>query len=90
VLKLLQGTDAFRRPERFEQFLLACEADYRGRLGFESRDYPQAGFLRAAFAAAQAVPTQPLVERGLQGEAFAQELQQQRIVAIDALPRPDT
>ena len=46
LLKLLNATDALRRPERFEAFLLACEADARGRKGLEQRDYPQADFLR--------------------------------------------
>jgi tRNA nucleotidyltransferase (CCA-adding enzyme) len=55
ILKLLEKTDAFRRPERFEQFLLACEADARGRTGLENRRYPQADFLSGAFAAASAV-----------------------------------
>jgi tRNA nucleotidyltransferase (CCA-adding enzyme) len=57
VVKLFEKTDAFRRPERFEQFLVACEADARGRTGFEQRDYGQAAHLRAAFAAAAAVDT---------------------------------
>jgi tRNA nucleotidyltransferase (CCA-adding enzyme) len=55
ILKILEKTDAFRRPERFEQFLLACEADARGRTGLENRRYPQADFLSGAFAAASAV-----------------------------------
>jgi tRNA nucleotidyltransferase (CCA-adding enzyme) len=55
VVKLLERTDAFRRPERFEKFLLACEADARGRTSFEDREYPQAELLRQAFAAAAAV-----------------------------------
>lgn len=55
ILKVLEESDAFRRPERFEQFLIACEADARGRTGLENRDYPQADFLRGAFAAASAV-----------------------------------
>ena len=55
IVKLLEKTDAFRRPERFEQFLLACEADARGRTGFENRDYAQTDHLRVAFAAAAAV-----------------------------------
>jgi tRNA nucleotidyltransferase (CCA-adding enzyme) len=46
-LKLLQKVDAFRRPDRFEQFLLACEADARGRTGFENEPYKQAEYLRA-------------------------------------------
>ena len=55
VLKVLERTDAFRRPERFENFLLACEADARGRLGLEDRDYPQADYLRGAFRAAAGI-----------------------------------
>jgi len=55
VVRVLEKTDAFRRPQRFEQFLLACEADARGRTGFENRDYPQAGHMRVACAAAATV-----------------------------------
>jgi tRNA nucleotidyltransferase (CCA-adding enzyme) len=55
ILKVLERTDAFRRPERFEQFVIACEADARGRTGLEDRPYEQAGFFREAFAAATAV-----------------------------------
>ena len=46
VLKTLEGCDALRRPERFADFLLACEADARGRKGLETRDYPQRDYLR--------------------------------------------
>lgn len=52
VLKLLEALDAFRRPERMDKFLLACEADSRGRTGFEDRDYPQAQILNAYLKAA--------------------------------------
>lgn len=55
LLKVLEKTDAFRRPQRFEQFLLTCEADARGRAGLENRRYPQADHFRGAFAAAAAV-----------------------------------
>ncbi|MBT8101543.1 MAG: multifunctional CCA addition/repair protein [Gammaproteobacteria bacterium] len=55
LLKVLERTDAFRRPQRFEQFLLTCEADARGRAGLEDRPYPQADYLRGAFEAADSV-----------------------------------
>jgi tRNA nucleotidyltransferase (CCA-adding enzyme) len=55
ILKVLDKTDAFRRPERFEQFLLVCEADARGRAGLENRRYDQAGHFRRAFAAASGI-----------------------------------
>jgi tRNA nucleotidyltransferase (CCA-adding enzyme) len=55
LLRLLEAADAFRRPERFGKFLLACEADARGRAGLEDREYGQAEYLRGAFAAASNV-----------------------------------
>ncbi|MGI9247408.1 MAG: multifunctional CCA addition/repair protein [Woeseiaceae bacterium] len=55
ILKVLEKTDAFRRPDRFEQFLLTCEADARGRAGLENRKYPQADHFRGAYAAAAAI-----------------------------------
>ena len=55
ILKVLEKTDAFRRPGRFERFLQTCEADARGRAGLEDRRYPQADYLRRAFAAASAI-----------------------------------
>jgi tRNA nucleotidyltransferase (CCA-adding enzyme) len=57
IIKLFDKCDAFRRPERFEQFLVACEADARGREGLENNPYPQADFLRNAFTAACSVDT---------------------------------
>ncbi|MDA1107789.1 MAG: multifunctional CCA addition/repair protein [Proteobacteria bacterium] len=82
LLEKLEGLDAFRRPERFEQFLLACEADSRGRTGYEDRPYPQADIFRNAFAACAVVDVRPLLEKGFNGEAIARELRQLRIQAI--------
>lgn len=55
IVKVFEKTDAFRRPERFELFLLACESDARGRTGLEDTFYEQADFLRRAFSAASGV-----------------------------------
>jgi tRNA nucleotidyltransferase (CCA-adding enzyme) len=55
LLEFMERTDAFRRPERFSQALLACEADARGRTGLESNPYPQRGFVSAARDVAAAV-----------------------------------
>jgi tRNA nucleotidyltransferase (CCA-adding enzyme) len=82
LFKLLQGFDVFRRPQRFEEFIAACEMDARGRLGLEQRDYPQAGYLRAAMHAARAVAVQPLLERGLQGPELGKALEQERLQAL--------
>ena len=85
VLSLLERTDALRRPERFEQFLLACEADSRGRKGLESRPYPQADFFRAALAAVKPVVPTPEDIQTLKGPQIAASLHQRRLAAIGAL-----
>ncbi|MBS0396231.1 MAG: multifunctional CCA addition/repair protein [Proteobacteria bacterium] len=85
VLELLEHCDALRRPERFEEFLLACEADLRGRTGFEERDYPQGRFLRAALAAVQPVALDPAERGGLDGAAIGARLRERRLEALRAL-----
>ena len=84
LLKLLQGFDVFRRPQRFEEFIAACEMDARGRLGLEQRAYPQADYLRGAMQAARAVIAQPLLARGLKGAELGQALDQERLHALQA------
>ncbi len=83
LLDLLEAIDAFRRPVRLEQVLLACEADYRGRLGFEDRPYPQAARVRAALTAASAVDA-PAIAAAAPGHV-AEQLRQARVAAIRRL-----
>ena len=71
ILKMLEATDAFRRPERFAGFLQACECDARGRPGFESCDYPAAGHLQMALAAAQGVDAGAIARSGEPGDIGA-------------------
>lgn len=87
LLKILQAMDAFRKPQRFAHFLLACEADARGRLGLTERAYPQATLLACVQRAATAVSARPLAARGLTGLALAAVLQEQRLVAITEAKR---
>jgi tRNA nucleotidyltransferase (CCA-adding enzyme) len=82
VLDLLESVDAFRRPARLEQFLLACEADARGRSGFEQRPYPQADGLRACARAAADVRISAEDSAGMDGERIRARLRQQRVAAI--------
>lgn len=85
LLDLLEHLDAFRRPERVEQFILACEADARGRKGLENRDYPQSDLMRRAHAAARAVRLSEEARAGLSGEQIAERIRQARVSAIRAL-----
>ena len=83
VLEVLEAADAFRRPERFDKLLLACEADARGR-GPELRaqSYPQAQSFRDCFRAAAAVKLDVDVMQQLAGPAIAQALRVARVAAI--------
>jgi tRNA nucleotidyltransferase (CCA-adding enzyme) len=82
VLRVLERVDAFRRTQRFESFLLACEADARGRTGFEEAPYPQAGFFRGAFAAAAAVSASAVAGDNAQGAEIGAALRGERVRAI--------
>lgn len=83
VLRVIMAADGLRRPERFDEMLLACEADARGRKGLEERAYPQAGRLRAALRAAQSVDAAKVkAESGLDGEALGQALHDARLAAV--------
>ena len=84
VLQLLEHCDALRRPERFREFLLACEADFRGRAGWEARSYPEAGLLTAALDAALDATLGPEERRGLSGEQIGDALRKKRLNAIGA------
>ena len=85
LLKLLRATDALRRPERFEAFLLACEADARGRLGLEQRDYPQADYLRRARALAAGVTAATFAGEGLSGKALGEAIAAEQTRVLEAL-----
>ena len=84
VLKVLERSDAFRRPERFEKFLIACEADARGRTGFEERDYPQSELLRGAFASAKEVDVSALAAGEDDGRKIGEAIRRARTRAIES------
>ncbi len=57
VLRLLERCDAFRKPDRFTDALLACQCDAQGRLGLQAQPYPQRAQLWHLLGIAQAVST---------------------------------
>ena len=86
TLRLLERCDALRRPERFEQALLACECDARGRAGREDELYPQrvrlSAELRAVLAVDAAAAAAQAVARGAQGPAIGEAVRQARLAAL--------
>jgi tRNA nucleotidyltransferase (CCA-adding enzyme) len=86
TLRLLERCDALRRPERFEQALLACECDARGHLGLEDAAYPQRERLSAALRKVLAVDATAAasraIERGATGPAIGEAVRQARVAAL--------
>ena len=82
ILKTLERLDAFRKPQRLNQFLLACEADSRGRTGWEQKPYPQARLLQMAYEAAGQVDVKSLLEQGFEGHRLVDQIRKRRIEAI--------
>jgi tRNA nucleotidyltransferase (CCA-adding enzyme) len=88
LVRLLERCDAFRKPTRFAQVLLACECDARGRLGLGQVPYPQAPRLLAALAAAQSVATESIatkaMESGARGPKIGELIHAARVDAVRA------
>lgn len=82
MLKLLETTDAFRRPERFAELLRVCESDARGRTGLETRPYPQSEYLQRVRDAAAAVTLSDEDRNGLSGQAIGAKLRAKRLAAV--------
>jgi tRNA nucleotidyltransferase (CCA-adding enzyme) len=88
VLRTLENCDALRRPARFADFLIACEADARGRLGLEDRPYPQRDYFARARDAAAAVTLSPQEREGRTGEQIGEMFRARRVAAVDAIDKP--
>jgi len=82
LLDRLEALDAFRRPQRLQDFLLACEADYRGRQGFQDRPYPQAGLFLDLYRAAAGVDLSGLAESAADPDGIRERVRGLRLQAI--------
>ena len=87
VVRILEQLDAFRKPLRFEKFLLACEADARGRPGYQNKAFPQGAYLRKAFEAVKSADLQPLLLQGHKGEELAEKIRQERVRLVAAIEK---
>ena len=88
VLRLIERCDAIRRPERFNEILLACECDARGRLGLEASAYPQRERLGRALDLARSIDSAAVAARavalGLSGPAVGEAIHRARADAVAA------
>jgi tRNA nucleotidyltransferase (CCA-adding enzyme) len=84
VLRVIMAADALRHPERFDEMLLACEADARGRKGLEENAYPQAARMRTALEAARSIDAAKVrAASGLDGAALGRALHDERLRAVE-------
>ena len=86
LVRLLERCDAFRKPQRFADVLLACECDARGRLGLHESAYPQRQRLVGVLKAAQSVVTRVIAEaaqaEGSDGKKIGEQVHAARVAAV--------
>ncbi|CEK11780.1 multifunctional CCA addition/repair protein [Legionella hackeliae] len=83
-IKVLEQTDAFRRPQLFEKLLLVCEADAKGR-GSAKNEYKQAENWRHLLKECAKISAQTFIAQGYEGEAIKKALHQQRVACAEQL-----
>ncbi len=90
LVRLIERCDGIRKPARFDEILLACECDARGRLGFDEAPYPQRLRLREALAAVQSVATSVIAahaaQAGVTGQKVGEMIHAARVQAVAAWP----
>jgi tRNA nucleotidyltransferase (CCA-adding enzyme) len=89
IVTLFERCDAFRKPERFAQMLLASECDARGRghatHEMRYRDYPQGPWLLRALAAARGVNAGEIAGRYVENrERIPEAIHAARVSAVKA------
>lgn len=82
VIKLFNHFDVWRKPQRFQEFLLVCLADTRGRTGFENKEYPQIDYINQLLQAANAVDVQDVIADGFEKQGIRDELTRRRTSAV--------
>ncbi len=82
ILKMLRAIDPFRKPDRFEEFLIACEADSKGRLGHENEPYPQAELFRKIYKACASINTRTLISNLRKNDSIEEAVRLARLKLI--------
>lgn len=83
LLRIFNQLDVWRKPQEFDDFILACKSDFLGRLGFENRPYPQEQYLKDAMIAACNINAKTFVDQGLKGIAIKEAMAKARLHAIE-------
>jgi tRNA nucleotidyltransferase (CCA-adding enzyme) len=83
ISRTLSALDAYRRPERFEEFLLACEADLRGRTGFENQATPHGDTFKRLYEVANKVDIGVIIDSGAKGKEIGEAINRLRTREIE-------
>ncbi len=86
----LTSIGAFKANNQLQDFLLACEADAKGRLGFEDRDYPQAAYYLAAQKAAKRIDSSAITNDNLRGKEIGIAIRNLRAKEISIVKKQFT
>jgi len=84
LIRTLERFDVYRRPERFQDFLMACTADHEGRTGYQGKPYAQADAWQSLYEKTKTVDMTPLLEKNLKGEAMAAAVFEARVALAKA------
>jgi len=79
LIKTLESTGAYRQENAFEQFLLACKADFLGRTGFEDKPYPQLDFLSQLREKTATIDAKPFIDEGYTGKKIGEQIYRKRV-----------
>ena len=82
VVEFLTELDAFRQPERFKDFLKACECDSRGRTGLENCELPETEFILTALQAASSIEAGAIAKQHTEPEKIKKAVFEARLQAV--------
>ncbi len=82
ILTLLKRTDAFRRPERFEDFLLCCRVCLGSETNGNVTNAESLDFLHAVYLLCSKVDIQEIIAQGFKNAAISQELDKTMLAII--------
>jgi tRNA nucleotidyltransferase (CCA-adding enzyme) len=83
IVKILEQSDAFRRPQLFFDMLLVCQSDAEG-CG-KTIEYRQRQLWSYLLTECAKVDTQTIIAEGYEGEAIKQALHQRRVACVELI-----
>ncbi|MBI4754743.1 MAG: multifunctional CCA addition/repair protein [Betaproteobacteria bacterium] len=84
MVRLLEQCDAIRRPERFQELMLACACDFHGRPGYGERSYEPLAILEQALAAARGIDAAAVAAATPDHGDIAARVHEERVRAVRA------